>query len=334
MSLFPRRSVPALILAAFFVSLATEPAAAARASSEAAAAGASSQSVPVGESVEPAQERTHDKTSAKKGTGKTTRPRETGKASAKRPSGSAGAGDSGKTASKRPKSATEASRSGKSAGKQRGPHATPQRQEAKTSRVKRGEGSFRAATKREAEPPVLVGPSRVTFVGGRTLEAIAVIREPARVTLVLEDGSRLEFEPVLVDSVVALADLEAPAETAQEEQVKQAKKDDRAGDKRKAGGTVLAGYPAPPIRYRGYPQGTPPTVSLGPSVWRPTESFTTPAQWGRPIAPATSFKNELSGWGKPTTSLQPFYWNPRPTQWAPSIFPEIWRPSDGFAESP
>src|SRR2546425_5822015 len=333
MSLFPRRSVPALILAAFFVSLATEPAAAARASSEAAAAGASSQSVPVGESVEPAQERTHDKTSAKKGTGKTTRPRESGKASAKRPSRAAGAGDSGKTASKRPKSATEASRSGKSAGKQRGPHATPQRQEAKTSRVKRGEGSFRAATKREAEPPVLVGPSRVTFVGGRTLEAIAVIREPARVTLVLEDGSRLEFEPVLVDSVVALADLEPPAETAQEEQVEQAK-DDRAGDKRKAGGTVLAGYPAPPIRYRGYPQGTPPTVSLGPSVWRPTESFTTPAQWGRPIAPATSFKNELSGWGKPTTSLQPFYWNPRPTQWAPSIFPEIWRPSDGFAESP
>ena len=62
------------------------------------------------------------------------------------------------------------------------------------------------ATKKP-DPPILIGPSRVTLSGGKTLEAIAVFREPGRVRVVLEDDTEIVFDPAKVLSVVALADL-------------------------------------------------------------------------------------------------------------------------------
>jgi len=63
------------------------------------------------------------------------------------------------------------------------------------------------AVAQKPDPPVLIGPSRVTLVGGKTLEAIAVIREPGRVRVVLADDTEIVFDPVKVVSVVALADI-------------------------------------------------------------------------------------------------------------------------------
>lgn len=63
------------------------------------------------------------------------------------------------------------------------------------------------AAPQKPNPPILIGPSRVTLAGGKTLEAIAVFREPGRVRVVLEDDSEIVFDPAKVVSVVALADL-------------------------------------------------------------------------------------------------------------------------------
>jgi hypothetical protein len=54
---------------------------------------------------------------------------------------------------------------------------------------------------------VLIGPTRVTLVSGKTIEGIAVFRETGRIRVVLEDGSEISLDPAKVSSVVALADL-------------------------------------------------------------------------------------------------------------------------------
>jgi hypothetical protein len=64
-----------------------------------------------------------------------------------------------------------------------------------------------SGTPKKPDPPILIGPSRVTLAGGKTLEAIAVFREPGRVRVVLEDDTEIVFDPAKVVSVVALADL-------------------------------------------------------------------------------------------------------------------------------
>lgn len=63
------------------------------------------------------------------------------------------------------------------------------------------------STPKKPDPPILIGPSRVTLVGGKTIEAIAVFRETGRVRVVLEDDTEIDFDPAKVVSVVALADL-------------------------------------------------------------------------------------------------------------------------------
>lgn len=60
---------------------------------------------------------------------------------------------------------------------------------------------------KKADPPVLIGPSRVTLVGGKTIEGIAVFRETDRVRVILDDGTEIVLDPSKVVSVVALADL-------------------------------------------------------------------------------------------------------------------------------
>jgi len=71
------------------------------------------------------------------------------------------------------------------------------------------------STTKKPDPPILIGPSRVTLAGGKTLEAIAVFRETGRVRVVLEDDTEIDFDPAKVISVVALADLpDAPPPAA------------------------------------------------------------------------------------------------------------------------
>lgn len=359
-------------------------------------------------------------------------------------------------------------------------------------------------------PAVLIGPSRVTLVSGRTVDGIAVFQEPTRVRVVLEDGKEISFEPSVVSSVQALADIEEPpaaptvkapksgrvrsrtsaAPTAARSVAGRGKIEPRSkpaegaspgsgattrakahgsaassptvktqhgstlakgrlagpgssgtkggggsgsgseslenppgtGGPTSAGGTTLSaakgdleasaapgpgtssedrapsltdddvaalaamithGVEAaeleeqveaaqqaaadareraprpeefdatrpvvrPGFRFVGrkkvgaldedepvidFPKPAPPAVSLGASMWQPTDGFRTTVRWASRLQPATSFPTTLSGLGKPTTSLGPTYFTPPPVTWPQSIFPDTWVPTDGFAKS-
>jgi hypothetical protein len=188
-------------------------------------------------------------------------------------------------------------------------------------------GSAQAGEDQELQQGVLIGPSRVTLKGGETLEAIGVVVETERIRVILEEGVEIEFEPVLVESIVSLAEDETAGPGLPPDE-------DRVGGIRvRQRGSRVGGEDPPRPRRSEYPRPARPTVSLKFERWLPPNSFR-PTRWREPLARATSFPEALPGLDEPITSLRMSYWVPRPTRWAPSIFPDTWRPTDGFSGSP
>jgi hypothetical protein len=93
-------------------------------------------------------------------------------------------------------------------------------------------------------------------------------------------------------------------------------------------------YPETPPPESDFPKPAARTTTLGydKDVWKPTSGFKSPATWSKPLPPATSFGNGLSGWGKPVTSFGPRWWAPTPASWPTSLGNGAWTPSDGFAK--
>jgi hypothetical protein len=93
-------------------------------------------------------------------------------------------------------------------------------------------------------------------------------------------------------------------------------------------------YPETPPQ-SDFPKPAAPTTGLGfgHDVWRATSGFSSTAKWSPPLEPATSFSQRLSGLDPPITGFGPSWWAPTPSAWSSSIFPQSWRPKDGFAQS-